>query len=44
MLILAFIQEQLSYATTGELIALGIMSSVLLLELLGLCLTTTIKD
>lgn len=33
MLILAFIQEQLSYATTGELIAAGMALSFTFVEL-----------
>jgi len=33
MLILAFIQEQISYATAGELIASGFILSIYLLDL-----------
>jgi hypothetical protein len=33
MLILAFIQEQISYATTGELIATGIMLPIFLFDI-----------
>jgi len=36
MLILAFIQEQISYATTGELIATGILLPIYLLDLLSM--------
>jgi len=33
MLILAFIQEQISYATTGELIATGILLPIFLFDI-----------
>lgn len=33
MLILAFIQEQISYATTGELIATGILLPMFLFDI-----------